>query len=241
MAVQDVWLQLLIISVSFFMQNLLPIFYRTIQTVCENWNSNHCRHWNFAIDANRKSIARTHFFLQDFFTCNPALVSEPGPFKIAAGFVVGGMQMIEFNFYPLVEDGKQMDAAEKREWTNRLLVRSLPIFLSQLQLASTGEKLKKTWQIPTAHFKLDFLNFLRWSEFPFIATVNPPKDMPPIVDIVRLNRLVMAITLIVESCYYLSENSINCDVMHQLEIKLSDLDDASRKDLFFDCKPPWVA
>ncbi len=222
------------------MQNLLPVFHKTIQNVCENWNANHCAHWNFSISANRKSIARAHFFLQDLFTSNPGLVSEPGPFKIAAGFVVVGMHMIEFNFYPLQQIGEPLSPVEEREWTNRLLVKSISTFLSQLKLASTGEQLKKRWGIPTAHYKLDFLNFLRWAEFPILVPANPPQYPEAIVDIVRLNRLVMAVTLIIEACYYLSENKINCDVMHNLQLKLSELDDASKKDLFFDCKPPWV-
>ena len=150
------------------------------------------------------------------------------------------MQIIEFNFYPLQEDGKQIEGAEKREWTTRFLVRALPLFLSQLKLASTGEKLTKQWKIPTAHYKLDFLNFLRWTEFPILGPTNPPQEMEPIVDIVRLNRMVMAITLIIEACYYITDNKINCDVMHQLQFKISELDDASRKDLYYDCKPPWA-
>jgi len=48
----------------------------------------------------------------------------------------------------------------------------------------------------------------------------------------------MAVTLVIESCYYLSGNAIKCDVMHHYETKPGELDGASIMDLFFDIKPP---
>lgn len=222
------------------MQNLSPAFFKAIEQVCDDWNANRCAHWGFSVDVRRKSIAKTYKFVEDLFSENPGLVAKPGPFKIAAAFLVFGMRFIEFDYYPLREVGKPMEAAEKRDWTNRLLFRAIAPLLSELKLGSTGQRLTKKWNTPTLHYRLDFLNFLRWIEFPILGPATPPQEIKPSVDMFRLNRLIVAVTLIIESCYYLSENTINCDVMNHYEIKLDDLDDASKRDLYFDTKPPWA-
>ena len=222
------------------MQNLSPAFFKSIEAVCDDWNAKRCAHWGFAIGVRRRSIAKTYKLVEDLFTGNPALVAEPGPFKVAAAFLIFGIRFVEFEYYPLREDGKKLDDAERRDWTNRLLFRAISVLLSQLKLASTGDRLTKNWNTPSLHYRLDFLNFLRWTEFPILGPATPPQAIKPTVDIVRLNRLIMAITLIIESCYYLSGSTINCDVINRYEIKLDELDDASKKDLYFDTKPPWA-
>lgn len=222
------------------MQNLSPAFFKAIEAVCDNWNANHCAHWGFSIDVKRKSIAQTYKFVEDLFIDNPALVAEPGPFKVAAAFLVSGMRFVQFEFHPLRDVGKQLEPAEKRDWTNRLLLRSISTLLPQLKLTSTGNTLAKKWETPTLHYRLDLLNFLRWTEFPIVGLDNPPQSIKPTVNIFRLNRLIMAMTLIIESCYYISGNTIKCDVMHQLGIKLDELDEVSKGDLFFDTIPPWA-
>ena len=65
---------------------------------------------------------------------------------------------------------------------------------------------------------------------------NPPPPNKPMVNMVRVNRLIMAITLIIEACYYLSENEVKCDVMNQVHIIPSEIDETIRPDLYFDCK-----
>jgi hypothetical protein len=222
------------------MQNLSPAFFKAIEQVCDDWNANRCVYWEFSIDVKRKSIARTYKFVEDLFSGNPALVAKPGPFKVAAAFLISGMRFVEFEFHPLHELGKPLEPAEIRDWTNRLLFRSISALLSELKLGSTGQRLTKKWNTPTLHYRLDFLNFLRWTEFPILGPVTPPQEMKPSVDMFRLNRLIMAVTLIIESCYYLSGNTISCDVMNHYEIKFSDLDDVSKRDLYFDGKPPWA-
>lgn len=222
------------------MQNLAPAFFRAIDLVCVDWNTKRCGHWGYSVDAKRKSIAAAYKFTEDLFTDNPALVSEPGPFKVAAVFLISGMKFIEFVYYPLKVVGKPMEPNEKRDWNNRLMMRAVSALLPQLKLTSTGKRLTKVWQTPSPHYRLDFLNFLRWTEFPEIGPSNPSQEIKPSIEFVRLNRLIMAVTLIIESCYYLSENKISCDVLNHLEIKTEGLDDASRKDLLFDAMPDWA-
>jgi hypothetical protein len=221
------------------MQNLAPAFFRAIEFVCIDWNANRCAHWGFSLDAKRKSIARAYKFTEDLFTDNPAMVPEPGPFKVAAVFLVSGMKFIEFEYFPLKDVGRKMDEVEKRDWNNRLMVRAVTALLPQLKLSSTGNKLTKHWQTPSAHYRLDLLNFLRWTEFPESSSSNP-QEIQPSIDFVRLNRLIMAVTLIIESCYYLSGNEVRCDVLNNLEMKIESLDDACKRDLFFDTIPPWA-
>lgn len=215
------------------MQNLLPVFFKTVDVICDEWNENHSQSWGFTIDIGRKSISRAHFFAQDFFEKNPALPPNPGPFKMAAAFLVSGKRFFEFNFYPL--QGAEAPSLEERElWKTRFLFKSITIFLLQLKLNKTAKRLQKLWDAPTEHFRLEFLNLMRWCEFPVLAPVPTPPSKP-IVDILRLNRMVMAFTLIIESCYYLCENpDLKCDVKGHVHLDAAELDESVRADLYFD-------
>lgn len=217
------------------MQNLLPSFLKTIETVCDDWDVNHSKKWGFTIDASRKSIARAHIFVSDLLTDNPALPPDPGPFKIAAAFLVSGMHFVQFSFFPL-QRAEALSESEQMIWKSRFLFKAIPVFLLQLKLVKTNKKLAKTWDTPTLHYRLEFLNFIRWCEFPLIGPSSPPPPNEPMVNMVRLNRLIMAITLIIEACYYLSENEGKCDVKNQIHIIPAELDEISRTDLYFDCK-----
>ena len=215
------------------MQNLLPIFYKTIDTICDDWAENYSQKRGFTIDATKKSIKQAHFFVQDILTQNPALPADPGPFKTTAAFLVSGMHFFQFQFYPT--DGRPaMSDVEKTIWKSRILFKAIPVFLLQLQLTQTGQKLKKVWDAPSIHYRLDFLNFIRWCEFPLTGPSNPPPPNKPTVNVVRVNRLIMAITLIIEACYYLSENEVKCDVKDQVNITPDDMDPTIRPDLDFD-------
>jgi hypothetical protein len=217
------------------MQNLLPVFNKTLETVCGDWDDNHSKKWGFTIDASRKSISRTHFFVSDLLTANPALPTDPGPFKMAAAFLVSGMHFIQFSFFPL-QGATALSESEQLVWKSRFMFKAIPVFLLQLKLTETGKKLGKIWDAPTIHYRLDFLNFIRWCEFPLLGPSSPPPPNIPSVNMVRLNRLIMATTLIIEACYYLSENEVKCDVKNRIHITPGDIDDISRTDLYFDCR-----
>ena len=216
------------------MQNLFPVFQKTIATICEEWDEIYSKKSGFKISANRKSITKTHLFVTDLFTKNTALPPDPGPFKIAAAFLVVGMHFIQFNF--IMNKGvPEMTKQQQEVWKSRIFFKAISIFLLQLELTKTKCKLQKTWDAPSAHYRMDFLNFIRWCEFPMAGPDNPPPPNKPTVSLVRLNRLVMAVTLIIEACYYLSGNETKCDVKNQVHIKLNDLDADCRIDLEFDC------
>jgi len=216
------------------MQNLLPVFFKTADWICILWNKNHSRRWGFTIDVSRQSIRRAHFFVEDLFTDNPALPPNPGPFKVAAAFLVSGMHFFEFNFYPLNGGKVPSTNAEKKFWKSRLLFKGLSLFLLQLKLTATGRKLEKVWDVPSLHYRLELLNFIRWCEFPIDGPADPPPPHKPTVDMVRVNRLVMAMTLIIEACYYLAENDVKCDVRGRVHIQPDDIDPSIRPDLDFD-------
>jgi hypothetical protein len=48
--------------------------------------------------------------------------------------------------------------------------------------------------------------------------------------------LVMAITLIIEACYYMSQNELHCDVKGNVHIKAADIELSIQPDLDFDCR-----
>ena len=215
------------------MQNLLPAFFKTIDVVCADWDERSSSRYGFKIEASKKSIARAHFFVDDLLTENPALPADPGPFKITAAFLVSAMHFIKFRF--ITDDGSEMSEAQKTLWKSRILFKAISVFLLQLKLTASGKTLIKIWDAPTIHYRLDFLNFIRWCEFPLDGPANPPPPNKPTVDVVRINRLIMALTLIIEACYYLAENDIKCDVKGKVHINPDEIDPSVRPDLDFDC------
>jgi len=221
------------------MQNLLPAFYKTIDIVCDDWKEFHSTKWGFSIDASRKSISRANYFAVDLLSNNSALPSDPGPFKAAAAFLISGMYFFKFQFLPIKRGATIPSEDEKAAWKARILFKSIPIFLLQLKLANTGKQLQKHWDAPSLHYRLDFLNFIRWcqSQLPVVTAPTPtPQASKPVaemVDIVRVVRLVMAMTLIIESCYYLTDAVLKCDVIDKVQIKPNETEQI---DLIFDCK-----
>ena len=213
------------------MQNLLPVFYKTVEAVCHDWNEHHSKSWGFNVEVGRKSIARSYFFVADLFVGNPSLPPNPGPFKLAAAFLVSGKRFFQFYFYPL-QDSEALPSEDQDLWKTRFLLKSITVFLLQLKLNKTEKKLQKLWDTPSNHYRLDLLNLLRWCDFPVIPM--SPATTTPIVDIMRLNRMVMALTLIIEACYYLCENEVTCDVKGHVHLHPEELDESVRADLYFD-------
>src|SRR5687767_12814324 len=119
------------------MQNCLPVFFKAIDAVCIDWNKNRSKDWGFEIDAKRSTIKAAHFFVEDLLKDNPAFPKDPGPFKVAAAFLVAGMHFIKFNFYPLQGGSPIEDEEEKRAWTSRFIFKALSVFLLQLKLTAT--------------------------------------------------------------------------------------------------------
>ena len=218
---------------SILMQNLTPVFFKTVDAICHDWNENHSKSWGFCIEVSRKSIHRAHFFAEDFFVNNPSLPPNPGPFKLAAAFLVSGKHFFELLFFP-VQGGEIPPKEEQSLWKTRFLFKAITIFLLQLKLNKTDKQLQKLWDAPTFHYRLEFLNLMRWCDFPILALPLTPTSKP-IVDILRLNRMVMAFTLIIESCYYLCENDeVKCDVKGNVHLDAAELDESVRADLYFD-------
>lgn len=215
------------------MPNLVPVFFKTVDAICHDWNENHSKSWGFCIEVSRKSIHRAHFFAEDFFINNPALPPNPGPFKLAAAFLVSGKHFFQFRFFSL--PGSELPSQDEQTlWKTRFLFKAIAIFLLQLKLNKTNRQLQKLWDAPTLHYRLELLNFIRWCDFPVLAPVPSPPSKP-IVDILRLNRMVMAFTLIIESCYYLCENDeVKCDVKGNVHLHATELDESIRADLYFD-------
>ena len=218
----------------------LEVFKRTFESVCANFNDKQSKNWGFTVLVGSASIEKCHLFFEDILKDNPSIPEAPGPFKVAAAFLVSSMFLVEFGYIPN-QGGSQPTSADKNFWKTRLLFKSISVLLSQLKLSYTGKRLEKKWDVPSIHYRLDFLNFIRWCDFPSDGPINPPPPSKPTVDLVRANRLILALTLIIEACYYLSGNSLNCDVMGQTAIHTGNMDEPMHTDLFFDSVTPKVA
>lgn len=212
----------------------IHVFQHALESVCVTFNGRYSKAWGFRIAVDSARIDRAWCFFDDILTENPALPDTPGPFKIGAAFLVSAMHFVEFDFTPLGEGDAEIDKAGRKVWKSRLLLKAIPVVLNQLILRSTGTKLAKNWDVPSLHYRLDFLNFVRWCEFPIDGPVDPPPPSKPTVDVVRANRLILALTLIIEACYYNSENNLTCDVRGKARIDFRKVNEELFTDLFFD-------
>jgi len=218
-------------------EDYLPIFRSTLEQVCVVWKEKHSQHWGFIAYVDDASVQRAHSFFQEILLDNKAFPESPGPFKVAAAFLVSAKKFVEFAFEAL--PGGDVDDKEHNLWVSRFIFKCLPGFLNQLKLDATGKHLEKHWDTPSMHYRLDFLNLIRWCEFPIDGPSEPPPPSKPSVDMLRANRLIMAMMLIIESCYYLSgETDIKCDVKDNVHINPDEMDASVVPDLFFDCSSP---
>ncbi len=217
------------------MDSQLEVFLSSLNVICADWNTASNLTWGFSIKVERESVERAHDLWFDILDDNQYFPPKPGPFKCAAAYLVVAWAEVEFIFEPQ-EGAEALTEGQKRLWKSRFLFKSLSLVLKQLGISRDGKTihLMKNWDTPTVHYRLDFLNFLRWTELPLDGPPNPPPPSHPTINMVRVNRLIMALALIIESCYYLAGNEPECDVMHKANIRPDDLLTDLQPDLFFD-------
>lgn len=131
--------------------------------------------------------------------------NPPGPFKRVATLLVFGRLYPFFYF-----TGRNLSPKETQEWLSRIVALMLPISLSTLKVNISTHKDVDTWValdkwsgFPSVHYKVEFLGFLEWLDnFQWLLVRIPASDHKMVIDN-RLARMTLALSLIIESCYYL--------------------------------------
>ena len=201
-------------------------YYNSVMAALASWNSNKSCSYGFQIQVAPESLIKACHLWKELLN-NEAFPPDCGPFKRTGAFIVSCI-LLDLKFSTRDESGYNptSDKAISR-WKARILYLAAIFFLQQLEL-SDGTPLRKIWQPPTIHYKLDLLNFLIWAEIPTLQ-----REEPPVLDVPRCNRLVMALALIYESCYYSTGNALACDVKDKVEPFAPD-DEEILYDIIFD-------
>lgn len=219
------------------MDNQEGVFLSALNAVCADWNESSSSNWGFKLSVELESVQRAHSLWHDILDKNPAFPPHPGPFKCAAAYLVVAWSEVEFIFNPNANSELFTDE-QKRIWKSRFLFKSLPLILKQWTLSRDSKSiaLNKDWDVPTVHYRLDFLNFLRWTELPLEGPAKPPPPSHVQINVVRTNRLIMALALTIEACYYLAGNveKLDCDIINNAVIRPDDLHQDIEPDLYFD-------
>jgi hypothetical protein len=221
------------------MESVRPDFLAALDAICIRWNTSSVATYGFSIRVDGASVFRAYSLWEAILHGNSAFPKEPGPFKCAAAFMVCAWAEVKFCFEAADEAAMPTDD-QKRLWKSRFLFKALPLILKQwgTQVGSGRTSLAKNWDVPTVHYRLDFLNFLRWTELPLQGLKTPPPPSLPTLNMERTNRLIMAFSLIIEVCYYQSGNELQCDIMGTAQIRTSEILEDLEPDLYFDCD--WV-
>lgn len=213
----------------------LDVFAKALEAVCSRWNVKHSENWGFSLTVEGDSLRVVQKLWQDLLSGNPEFPKNPGPFKCAAAFLVAAWAELRFVFTPL-DGAPELTPKQSNYWKSRFLFKTIPLILQQWTLKKGGVEipLKKIWDVPTIHYRLDFLNFIRLSELPLECPSKTEFEGRRVINMVRTSRLIMAFALIIECCYYQSGNELTCDMMGNATIRPDDLDEDHQPDLYFD-------
>lgn len=176
--------------------------------VVYNWNTHGGPSHGFSITWGREQIQQCCERAATIFQgkCFP---STPGPFKRVAALIVLGRLNPFIGFSPPL----QVQVDDNR-WLSRIMALFIPITLSRLKLniANAAEPSRCVWLdkfsgFPSAHTKLDFINWLTW-----LDSMNWSKNGADAVRMEftefpdqRLARMILATSLILEGYYYCME------------------------------------
>lgn len=185
------------------------------EDVLDNWDRHISLPNGFSVEIGRKSLSRICLIGDQLFD-DHTFPSQPGPFKRAAAVCGLSRMFIEAAFLPM-QRGESISNRQKLIWTSRLALATVPVtlFLMTADLDGDSVKLTKKWVPATNHLQIELLNFLRWLDRPIVHIPTAGPDAPESIDLNRLHRTVMALSMIVEQSYYLVDAKVQCDVMHK--------------------------
>lgn len=215
------------------------------------WNVKQAKAYGFGFVISESKVKQCCEKAGELFERN-IFPEPPGPFKRIATFLVLGRLFQFFQIRPgYPEDGKWVatdfkpDPMHNDAWVARMLVMTIPVIFSGMYVDIGKERvLLDEWKnFPSLHYRLEFMALLRWLDLndSHKANFTDKKTWEDITND-RLTRMIMAVSLIIEACYYLSSkegasNKIQSKDSHCLQ----DLDEDLRLDLYYDRpegKPP---
>jgi len=169
----------------------------------------------------------------------------PGPFKRIATLIVLGRLDPFFHFEP------QLDRGAMDRWLPKILTLLISPGLAKLRVNMAVDPTKPLWQkldawetFPSAHYKQEFFQFLEgmdsfsWLEGEARSAGFIPTNTWEYVLEARAARMISAVALSLESCYYWNEDSKDMGTSSPLRGKCADFFDPSdvnfRKEFEYD-------
>lgn len=180
-------------------------------TICRNWERHCLAHFGFGV-----FVVPSHF--DKFYSAGTSILQNnfpipPGPFKRVATLLVMSQMHRLFHFSPELTH----DATER--WHAKMTALLIPVTLAKLRVNLTPEASTPTWRrleswagYPSDHFKLELLQFLEriethhWWDRTLHENGQTGAHADRIID-EETTRLINALTLIIEGCYYWNEQA----------------------------------
>ena len=202
------------------------------------WNGKQSPVYGFKLALYRKSLQNCCDIGARLFGSN-YFANPPGPFKRAAAFIVIGRLFPFFQFVPMV-NGPPMDKRERHAWLSRMMALAIPSVLERTRSEIGGKwiALNKWNGFPSLHYKLEFLAWFRWLDgFEQYKAQFAAHDWDAFCQ-KRLARMVMATSLMIESCYYNTASTIPHDLCGNTSACFNHLEEEHELDLIYDVFTP---
>lgn len=181
--------------------------YRTARSVQTWWNERQSKVYGFQLQLFKASLQECCDIGSKLFD-GTYFANPPGPFKRASAFVVIGRLHPFFGFHPLSHTQGLLPTskAEEEAWCARMMTLMIPAILCGTRATIGGKDvLLSDWSgFPSPHFKLEFLAWLRWLDRCENYRETLGKEWDGFYE-KRLARMVMATSLMIEACYYASD------------------------------------
>lgn len=171
------------------------------EDVASLWNEHGGKEFGFGVaydlDRIRQCREKAVPILDTYFP-NP-----PGPFKRVAALLVFG------RLYPFFYFTNKLTQKQHQEWLSRIVALTLPVAIRTQKVNLSNHPDAPRWVpldswrgFPSVHYKLEFLGFIGWLDgFQWLLARIPATDQKMVIDN-RLARMTLALSLIIEGCYY---------------------------------------
>ncbi|MBL9116699.1 MAG: hypothetical protein JNJ83_16950 [Verrucomicrobiaceae bacterium] len=182
---------------------------RASKRVVEWWNGDHSERYGFKLEIALGSLEESCSLASNLFDDKPYYFARPpGPFKRVAAFLVYGCLNPFFDFDPIMKKPVRPSMPgtphERRVWTVRFLLMTLPELFGSLKVHVNGKDEKVDWLgFPSDHFELEFMNWLKWLDRCGNLGEALPKEFEwEAFQRKRYARMVMATAMALEASSY---------------------------------------